>query len=98
MGAEIQADVAGAGSFGAGSSQLARPANIRATISDLARIVDQQHAELQGIKYWLLQKAAYDCIVNEVLGVRLDQISLHYSVDPSTFPLMPPFPEELSRL
>ena len=49
------------------------------------------------MKNWLFQKAAYDRSVSETLNTKLDQISLHYGVDPSTVLPMPDFPEELSR-
>ena len=68
----------------------------RAIVADLAREVDEQQAELQGMKYCLLQKVAYDRSVSETLNAMLDQISLRCSVDPTTIPLMPEFPEELS--
>ena len=42
----------GAGTFVTGSSQYARPAKTRATIIDLARVVNEQQAEIQGIKNW----------------------------------------------
>ena len=69
----------------------------RTTVSDLARAVDEQLADLRGMKYWLLQKVAYDRTVSETLNAKLDHISLCCSVDPSTVPPMLEFPEELSR-
>ena len=32
----------------------------KATLADLARIVDRQEDEMQGLKYWLMQKAVHD--------------------------------------
>ena len=49
------------------------------------------------MKYLLLQKVAYDRSVSETLNAKLDQISLHYGVDPTIVLPMPEFPEELSR-
>ena len=49
------------------------------------------------MKYWLLQKAAYDHSVSETLNTELDQINLRCGVNPSTVPGMPDFLEELSR-
>ena len=53
---------------------------------------------MEGMKNWLLHKAAYDRTLNKTLNAKLDQISLHCGVDPSTVLLMPDFPEELRRL
>ena len=44
-----------------------------------------------------MQKATHDHSVSGALFARLDQIGLRYGVDPSTFPPMPPFLEELSQ-
>ena len=52
---------------------------------------------MRRMKNWLLQKVTYDRSVIETLNAKLDQISLRYSVEPSTVPPMPEFPEELSR-
>ena len=39
-------DGGGAGASGEGSSQQARPAKTRATVTDLARAVDEQQVEM----------------------------------------------------
>ena len=50
------------------------------------------------MKYWLLQKAAYDRNISEIVNAKLDQISLLGDVDPTTVPTMPEFLEQLSWL
>ena len=52
---------------------------------------------MRGMQCWLLQKAAYDRNVSEVVNAKLDQISLQCDVDPTTVPPMPAFLEELSK-
>ena len=49
------------------------------------------------MKYWLLQKVAYNRSISETLNAKLDQISLRYGIDPTTVPLMREFPEELNQ-
>ena len=78
-------------------SCLARPTQTMATLDDLARALDKQEAEMQGLKYWLMQKTAHDHGVSKVPCARINQISLLYGMDPSTFPQMTPFPDQLSQ-
>ena len=83
---------------GAGSSSWpARLTQTIATFADLARVADKQEVEMQGLKYWLMQKAAHNHKVSEALCARLNQIGLRYGVDSSTFPSMLSFPDQLSQ-
>ena len=49
------------------------------------------------MRNWMLTKVAYDRSVGVTLSVKLDAISLHVGLDPTTTPQMPPFPDQLSR-
>ena len=79
------------------SSRPARPTQTKATLADLARVTDKQEVEMQGLKYWLQQKMAYEHSVYQALGARLEQISLRCDMNSSTFPLMLLFPDQLSQ-
>ena len=100
MRAEGGGDRARAGSSrgergGAGSSFLP-VTQTKATFADLKKAIDRQEVEMQGLKYWLIHKAAHDHSVSEALCARLNQIGLRCGVDLSTFPPMSPFPDQLS--
>ena len=84
-------------SSGAGSSSGTGAKKTKATMADLTRAIDQQQAEMTGVKNWMLQKAAYDQTAHEALRAQLDMISLCCRVDHSTVPPFPPFPEQLTR-
>ena len=49
------------------------------------------------MRNWMLTKVAYDRNIGETLSAKFDAISLHVGLDPVTTPLMPSFPDQLSR-
>ena len=76
MSVDSQTEASITGSSVVRASKLARQAPTRATVVNLARAVDEQQVEIRGMKYWLLQKATYNCSVSDTLNTKLDQISL----------------------
>ena len=94
---EVLQEASGASSSGAWAPHPARPTQTNATITDLARVVECQEAQLYGMRNWMAAEAAYDRSMGEVLRTHLDAISMQVGVDPAVVPHMPPYPEQLTR-
>ena len=73
---EVRQEATGASSSGEWAPRLARPTQAYTTITDLARAIERQEAQLHGMRNWMATKAAYDRSMGETLRAHLDAISL----------------------
>ena len=94
---EMQHEGTRASSSGTRAPRPARPSQPQATITDLARVVERQEAQIQGMRNWMATKVAYDHSASKVLRAQVQAINLRVGMDPSPIPQMPSYLEQLSR-
>ena len=74
---------------GVNSSQPPRWNTGKATLADIAKAMEQQEMEIQGIKQWLQEKAAYDASCFQAMGNMFQYFGISARFDMSQFPQMP---------